>query len=215
MKKTGLFGGTFDPVHNGHLAIGRAALRQLALDVLYFIPAASPPHKDERRITPFPHRVAMLRLALAGEPRFVVSEVEGLRSGPSYTIDTLAHFRRSRERETEFFFLIGLDAFAEITTWKRYGELLHSASFVVINRPSHGCQSVASVVAGSFPDYEAEAEGVWKKEGSNRIYSLAMAPSPVSSSMVRQRLGRGEAVDDLLPPGVPAYLRQHRLLGAA
>lgn len=215
MKKIGLFGGTFDPVHNGHLAVGRAALRQLALDTLYFIPASSPPHKSDQLITPFFHRVAMLRLAVRGEPRFVVSDIEGLRGGPSYTIDTLLQFRQILGPEVDFFFVIGLDAFADITTWKSYHELLNRTSFVVIDRPSLGCQTVAQVVGRCFPAYREEDRGVWSKAGSRGIYSLAMNPVPVSSSMIRDRLRRGEAVDQLTPAGVVEYLRQHRLLSAA
>ncbi|MBI4792652.1 MAG: nicotinate (nicotinamide) nucleotide adenylyltransferase [Deltaproteobacteria bacterium] len=210
MQKIGLFGGTFDPVHIGHLAVGRAALRQLGLDLLYFIPAALPPHKAGQLISPFARRVAMLRLAaVEEEPRFVVSEIEGLRPGPSYTVDTLSQFRQSLGPEAEFFFIIGLDAFAEITTWNRYAELLDNASFVVIDRPSHGRQSVAGVVGRCFPDYREETAGVWSGTGSHRIYSLAMEPVPVSSSLIRARLRQGESVEGLVPPKVAAYLRRN------
>ena len=215
MKKIGLFGGTFDPVHHGHLAVGRAALRQLGFATLYFIPASSPPHKPDQLITPFAHRVAMLRLAVLGEPRFVVSDIEGLRSGPSYTIDTLLQFRRNLGPEADFYFIIGLDAFADLTSWKRYEELLRRTSFVVIARPSHGCRTVAQVVAESFPDYQQEARGIWGRQGSNRIYALEMEPVPVSSSMIRARLRRGEAIDDLSPAGVVDYLQRNRLFSAA
>jgi len=206
MQKIGLFGGTFDPVHNGHLAVGRAALRQLGLDLLYFIPAALPPHKAGQLITPFVQRVAMLRLAVEEEPRFVVSEIEGLRSGPSYTVDTLSQLRRSLGPQAEFFFIIGLDAFAEITTWNRYDELLENASFVVIDRPSHGQQNVADVVGRCFPDYREDTAGVWSGTGRHRIYSLAMEPVPVSSSLIRARLRQGESVEEFVPPKVAAYL---------
>jgi nicotinate-nucleotide adenylyltransferase len=215
MKKIGLFGGTFDPVHNGHLAVGRAALRQLGLDTLYFIPASLPPHKSDQLITPFSHRAAMLRLAVQGEPRFVVSDIEGLRNGPSYTIDTLLQFRQNLGPEADFFFIIGLDAFADITTWKKYRELLNRASFVVIDRPSHACQSVAQVVGRCFPDYQEEDRGIWSKAGRRRIYALAMDPVPVSSSMIRDRLRRGESIGDLTPAGVVDYLQRNRLLPAA
>jgi nicotinate-nucleotide adenylyltransferase len=215
MKKIGLFGGTFDPVHNGHLAVGRAALRQLGLDTLYFIPASLPPHKSDQLITPFSHRAAMLRLAVQGEPRFVVSDIEGLRSGPSYTIDTLLQFRQNLGPEADFFFIIGLDAFADITTWKKYRELLNRTSFVVIDRPSHACQSVAQEVGRCFPDYQEEVRGIWSKAGSRRIYALAMDPVPVSSSMIRDRLRRGEPIGDLTPASVVDYLQVNRLLPAA
>jgi nicotinate-nucleotide adenylyltransferase len=215
MKKIGLFGGTFDPVHNGHLAVGRAALRQLGLDTLYFIPASLPPHKSDQLITPFPHRAAMLRLAVQGEPRFVVSDIEGLRSGPSYTIDTLLQFRQNLGPEADFFFIIGLDAFADITTWKKYRELLNRTSFVVIDRQSHACRSVAQEVGRCFPDYQEEDRGIWSKAGSRRIYSLAMDPVPVSSSMIRDRLRRGESIGDLTPASVVDYLQVNRLLPAA
>lgn len=157
----------------------------------------------------------MLRLAVQGEPRFVVSDIEGQRSGPSYTIDTLSQFRQNLGPEADFFFIIGLDAFADITTWKKYQELLNRTSFVVIDRPSHGCRTVNEVVSKCFPAYEQEEKGIWGCEGSQRIYALEMEPVPVSSSMIRDRLRRGEAIDDLIPAVVVDYLQCNRLFPAA
>ncbi|MFH1218077.1 MAG: nicotinate-nucleotide adenylyltransferase [Pseudomonadota bacterium] len=215
MKKIGLFGGTFDPVHNGHMAVARAVLDQLELDILYFIPAATPPHKADQFITSFDHRLAMLRLALQDEPRFVVSDIEGLRSGPSYTIDTLSQFCRKLGAGVDLFFIIGLDAFAEITTWKGYRELLERSSFVVIDRPSHGNHDLKEVVAGSFPDYQEDGPGIWWKEGGKRIISLSMEPVAVSSSMVRDVLRKGLAVENFIPPAVVSYLLSEHLYGKA
>lgn len=213
MKKIGLFGGTFDPVHNGHMAVAKAVLEQLALDTLYFIPAAEPPHKSSQFITSFAHRVAMLRLALQGEPRYIVSDIEGLRRGPSYTIDTLAQFRRKLGREADLFFIIGLDAFADITSWKCYRELLQGSSFVVIDRPTHGHHALSEVIAGNFPDYRETGAGIWSRKGGKSILALSMEPVAVSSSLVRERLRQGSPVEKLIPPAVVRYLRSERLYG--
>lgn len=211
MRKIGLFGGTFDPVHYGHLAVARSALDKLSFETLYFIPAASPPHKPDQLITPFRHRVVMLQLALRDEPRFVVSEVEGERNGPSYTVDTLVQFQHDLGPDADFFFIIGLDAFADITSWNRYNELLDKTSFVVIDRPFYGCRSVTRVIAEDLPAYRQERERVWCRADGKRIYSLEMEPVDVSSSLVRERLRRGIAVDDMIPEAVLEYLRRNHL----
>lgn len=211
MKQIGLFGGTFDPVHYGHLAVGKAAIARFAFDILYFIPAAVPPHKTERLITPFSHRVAMLRLALKDEPRFVVSEIEGQRNGPSYTIDTLSQFRQGLGPGADFFFIIGLDAFGDITTWNRYRKLLAATSFVVIDRPTHHRRTVAQVVAEDLPDYREAGTGVWRNTAGMHIYALEMNPVAVSSSLVRERLRRRMDVQGMVPQVVVEYLRSNGL----
>ncbi|MFZ5760805.1 MAG: nicotinate-nucleotide adenylyltransferase [Thermodesulfobacteriota bacterium] len=211
MKTIGLFGGTFDPVHNGHLAVARAVLDQLDPALLYFIPAAAPPHKSDLVVTPFAQRLAMLRLALQGQSRYRVSDIEGERPGPSYTIDTLAAFRTEFGENADLFFVIGLDAFAEIGSWKCYRKLLAESSFVVIDRPSHDRRPLGEIVVENFPDYARRPGGSWVGPEGKQIISLAMAPLEVSSSLVRETIRQRGPVDHLLPPLVVRYLHEQGL----
>lgn len=211
MKRIGLFGGTFDPVHNGHLAVGRATLEQLDLGQVLFIPAASPPHKFDQDIGQFQQRVNMLKLALADEPRFAISTVEAERSGPSYTIDTLPLLQKSLGPDVSFYFIIGLDAFAEITTWKKWHELLTAVSFVVIDRPSHKCPGLNQVISTSFPDFSQKSDGLWVSSKGRSIVSLAMEPVAVSSSQIREKLKKDESLFGLTPPAVEQYIIKERL----
>lgn len=211
MQKIGLFGGTFDPVHYGHLAVGKAALDQLDLDQLIFIPAPSPPHKQEEKITPFYQRLAMLELAIGHDQGFSVSPIEAERQGPSYTIDTLAILRRRLERDATFFYVIGLDAFAEIYTWKEYQRLLHEVSFVVIDRPSHDNKTCEEVVLSDLHGYSTTGKGCWRHEDGSVIYRLAMEPVDVSSTAIRELLRKGEAVEGMVPPAVIDYIQENNL----
>ncbi len=214
MRQIGFFGGTFDPVHNGHMAVARAAIEQLYLDELLFIPAASPPHKSDQHITPFSGRVAMLELALADEERFSVSTIEAERGGPSYTIDTLTLFRKRLGPDASFYFIIGLDAFAEITTWKKYRKLLADYNFVVIDRRSHFKSGVKEVVMRFFGEYQQVKEGVRQSQEGSRIYSLSMEPVQVSSSMIRERLGQKQGISGIVPQGVGKYIYANGLYGS-
>ena len=211
MTKIGFLGGTFDPVHYGHLALGRGVAGKLGLDTLYFVPAPSPPHKSGQLITDFHHRVAMLRLAITDDSCLKVSEIEAERNGPSYTIDTLCQFRRQLGPGPDFFFVMGLDAFAEINTWKSYKKLLTTASFVVIDRPGHGPSSIEQVIDDFFPDYCKKGSGVWEAEGQRVICSFTMVPVPVSSTQVRERLRAGKSVRGLVPLEVGEYIEKQKL----
>ncbi|MGA2156939.1 MAG: nicotinate-nucleotide adenylyltransferase [Bryobacteraceae bacterium] len=184
-----IFGGTFDPIHNAHLAIARAALSHFRLDRVLFVPAEHPPHKDGATAAGFDHRVRMAELAVADEPRFAVSRLEeGTRR--SYSIDTIEKVRASLSTADELFFLIGADAFAEIQTWHRWQDVARQVAFLVVSRPGH-----------SF----AVPEGVT----AERLDSPQM---DISSSAIRRGLERGER-DAEVPPPVFDYIKQHGLYG--
>jgi nicotinate-nucleotide adenylyltransferase len=184
-----IFGGTFDPVHNAHLAIARAALAQFHLDRVLLVPAAHPPHKHGATTAGFDDRVHMLEAACAGEPRFAVSRLEeGTRC--SYSIDTIEKVRVSLDAAGELFFLIGADAFAEIRSWYRWQDVVRQVVFLVVGRPG------ASYATPS----EAKAE------------RLDTPHLDISSSAIRQQLGRGELTADV-PPAVLEYITQHGLYG--
>ncbi|MFH1020815.1 MAG: nicotinate-nucleotide adenylyltransferase [Pseudomonadota bacterium] len=212
-SRVGILGGTFDPVHNGHLAVAEAVRQALALSGLIFVPAFLPPHKPTYAISPFAHRVAMLELAIVDRPGFSVSRLEAERVGPSYSIDTLRTLRQVLGRDVHLFFIIGMDAFAEIHTWKAHLELLDHASFVVIGRPDHCRQSCGQTVAANFPGYAfVEARGSWQGDpGQGVIHPVAMVPMKVSSTEIREAIRQGRSVRDLVPATVEDYIKAQGL----
>jgi nicotinate-nucleotide adenylyltransferase len=184
-----IFGGTFDPVHNAHLGVARAALEHRRLDRVLFVPAAHPPHKDGATAAGFDDRVRMVELACADESRFAVSRIEeGTRC--SYSIDTIEKVRASLAVGDELFFLIGADAFADIQTWYRWRDVARQVVFLVVGRPG---------ATYSIPP-EARAE---------RLDSPHL---DISSSSVRQQLGRGEITADV-PAPVIEYIVERGLYG--
>lgn len=213
-KRLGILGGTFDPVHLGHLAVAQVALNALSLDQVLFIPSFKPPHKVDLVITPFADRLAMLKLALAGRPEFSFSALEGERQQLSYTIDTLNELRMSLGEEPDLFFLMGYDAFIEMATWKRYRDIPRLADIVVINRPQSQQGSMAAAVHDVFgvQGSVSQAEpGLWQLAGGGYIHELIMAEVPVSSTAIRQALAMGEDVRAMLPPQVVSYAGEHGL----
>jgi len=130
---------------------------------------------------------------------------------PSYTIDTLTILRRRFKGDVAFFYVIGLDAFAEISTWKQYKRLLHEVSFVVIDRPSHDNKTCEDIVRTELHGYSVNGEGCWRSESGSAIYRLIMAPVAVSSTAIRELLHNGKAVEDMVPPSVIAYIQAKSL----
>ena len=187
-----IFGGTFDPVHRGHLAVARAAARRFRLDRIYFVPADLPPHKQSKSITSFLDRYAMLALALAGEERFVPSAVEfaaGARR-PSYTILTVARFRRTLKRGDRLYLLVGADQFRDLGTWYRVPALVRQVEIIVATRPG------SSLAQG------------WKKLPVGARVLVLETQEPVSATQVRRRAARGRALGRLVPPAVAEYIRK-------
>lgn len=191
--RLGVLGGTFDPVHVGHVALGRAARDQVPLDEVLFVPAGQPWRKASRDITPDQHRLAMVRLAIEGEPAFVVSTIELDREGPSYTADTLEALRGERPG-SELFFIIGEDALADLPNWVRPQRIVELAKLAVARRP--GAQGAPESALSGLRD---------------RIVWLDMPPMDVSATEIRRRLRDGEAVEGMLPAGVEAYIRESGL----
>jgi nicotinate-nucleotide adenylyltransferase len=184
-SRTAMFGGTFDPVHNAHIAIARAAADRFGLEKILFVPAANPPHKPERTTAPYEDRVRMLQLACAADPRFEISRIEE-GSERSYSIITIRKLLDAGFAPLAF--LIGADAFAEITTWRRWREVVASVEFIVVTR------------RGSS----------WHAPEGAVVRELAGIDSDVSSSAVRQAIAAGS--DEVsVPPPVLTYIREHGL----
>lgn len=215
-KRLGILGGTFDPVHLGHLAVAQAALDSLALDQVLFVPSFKPPHKQQQTIAPFSDRLAMLKLALVDEPQFDCSDLEGERQELSYTIDTLKELRQRLDPEVTLFFLMGFDAFVEMASWKCFQGIPNLADLVVINRPQAQQSSLAAAVQDVFGlqnEVVHNQERCWQLAGGGHIHELVMAQVPISSSAIRQALARGGDVSAMLLPQVAAYAMQHGLYG--
>jgi nicotinate-nucleotide adenylyltransferase len=216
-KKIGLLGGTFDPVHNGHLAVADHVLKVLKLDGVWFIPAALPPHKqghaDNLEITGYAHRFAMLERAVAANSSFVVSDIESKRATPSYSIDTINILLQSSLEPVSLYFIIGADAFLEIDTWKRFEDLPDLVSFIVISRPGYPLEKVSQVISSNYPDYTYDqASGIWQSAKSpGKFIPLPMNPVPVSSTVIRDRVRRGDPITAMVPTVVEDYIREQKL----
>ena len=183
--KIGIYGGSFDPVHLGHLLVARAALEELGLDRLFFIPAAQSPFKPESKPAPDALRLQLLRLALAGETRCEVDERELRRGGISYTVDTLREYAQQFPT-ARFFYLIGADHVAKLNGWREPAELARLAEFVVIPRPGEPPVQFPAPFQGRM---------------------LTGFPLGVSSSQIRARVKAGLPVEHLVPPGVAGAIR--------
>lgn len=212
-RRIGILGGTFDPVHIGHLKIAAAVQRRFALDSVVFIPAANPPHKAAIAIAPVKDRIAMLQCAIRGQEGFYLSTMEAERVGPSYSVDTLSRLRAALAGDTELFFIVGIDAFEEIATWKEYRHLPDFAHLVVVNRPHHTLEQLNQLILRHFTGFRYNGDSAaWESPLQiGRIYALSTAPVAVSSTRIRQQVRDGEPVGQLVPPCVAQYIADNGL----
>lgn len=213
MARLGILGGTFDPVHLGHLAVGRAAAAALGLDEVRLVPSRVPPHRAIGPRASGHHRFAMTALAALGEPRWTVSDVELAREGPSFSYDTLASLAAEGRPATQIFFLIGADAFAEIATWSRYPAVLDLAHFVVVARPGSALAEIRTHVPALAPRITtADAAATRATPG---IVLLDAATPEISSTGIRARAARSESLAGLVVEPVEQYIRRHGLYGSS
>jgi nicotinate-nucleotide adenylyltransferase len=204
-----LFGGTFDPIHAGHIAVAQAAQKRFHLDAVYFIPSSRPPHKTRPALTPFVHRYAMVALGCADHPGFVPSLAEAPMDGATphvfYSIDTVRRFRREHP-EDHLYFILGADQFLEIPTWKSYESLLDSCDFIIASRPGFRLDALRLVIP---PEKLGRSTGhdthriVLRK---SVVHLLTTVSSHVSSTEVRHRLSRHQAIHGLVPARIEEYI---------
>lgn len=211
--RIGILGGTFDPVHAGHLLVAQIAKERLALDTLLFVPAHLNPFKQQQAATPFQHRLAMLDLAVAGRPGFFVSAMEGKRTPPSYTIDTIRALRQRLGAGVELFILVGMDAFREVAGWKDGAELARLAHLVVCPRPPHGVAELGEIMARSFPVYRYDAgQLAWLAGiGEGRVIPMQLPALDLSASRIRALVADNGDLAGLVLPEVAQYIASHRL----
>lgn len=214
MARIGLLGGTFDPVHDGHLQLALAARDELSLDSVLLIPAASPPHKCRREVTSFHHRREMLLLALGDAEGLTPCFIEGTLPTPSYTIDTVRILQQQDAIPVEYFFIIGVDAFADLLTWKEYTELLKRVTLVVARRKGFSAQEKLDDIAASL-SYEQCSDRWRSRSGLKDIVFIRSQPREISSSQVRRLLTSGVEVVPGVRPEVLAYANRHNLYTSA
>jgi nicotinate-nucleotide adenylyltransferase len=226
----GLFGGTFDPVHRGHVALAQAALEQCKLHRIHFVPANIPPHKQRQPLTAFLHRFAMLALATAQEKAFVPSLLEApeetaavpkgrpAKDGqekPNYTIDTVRRLRQSCKASDKLFLLIGMDAFADIAKWHQAEALFRECEFVVASRPGYSLADVANALPESLrprpevtrPFHKQPAAGDLVLPGAT-IHLLADLHQPASATAIRQAAAAGKPLGRFVDAPVAEYIKK-------
>ncbi len=193
--RIGVFGGTFDPIHFGHLILAEQCREQAKLDRVLFVPAASPPHKQQQTLTPFGQRVEMLALAISGNPAFQIDELEKDRTGPSFTVDTLSLLTERHSGDT-LAFMIGSDSLRDLPAWYQPRRILELAELLVMERSDWPC---------ACPDALRASLGLGAD--FNLRYQIIAAPLiEIASRDVRQRIAEGRSVRYLLPRAVEAYI---------
>jgi nicotinate-nucleotide adenylyltransferase len=227
-RRIGIYGGTFDPVHYGHLKVAEAVLSAFGLDRIFFVPAFTPPHKRKRMISSPFHRMAMLALATADSPKMFVSTVELEAPSRPYTIETLGRLRTELQ-PARLFFMMGADSFIDVTSWREYEAILSEYDVIVATRPGYRGHDGYDGSTYSKEDNEAAVGalapqlrrlivdlrgGAWPSNedlNSSRIYLTDYVSIDVSATGVREAVEQGRLIDDLVPPSVAAYIEKYRL----
>ena len=218
-RKIALFGGSFDPIHSGHMAVARAADRRFHFDELHFIPSGRPPHKQRYELAPYAHRFAMTGLACADHPHFIPSLAEAGSDFTGrqvfYSIDTVRHFRHLyNHRGDKLYFILGADSFLEIATWREYEALLNTCDFIVASRPGFRTDALRLVIPPALLARPREGEPLDSHAihlCRTTVHLLDTVSSHVSATEVRKRLDRGQSVHGLVPLRVEEYISKQAL----
>lgn len=213
--RTGILGGTFDPVHSGHIAMARASVEAARLDRVILVPCARPPHKERTDLTHGFHRFAMAALAASGDTALAVSSEELRRGGVSYTVETLRAMEREMP-EDEMHLIVGSDSFLEMGLWKDHEEILSRAAIVIIPRPGSEVGRSRRDLAPVLSSALAEPGTPWpfSPRGALPFASVVRSePVEISSTEIRNRLRQGRSIDGMIPPLVEAYVRRQGLYG--
>jgi len=204
--RLGIIGGTFDPIHMGHLRIAEKIFKELELEKVYFIPGALPPHKNREPITPFNDRLAMTRMAIQDLSSLEALDLEGRRQGLSYSIETLREIRRLFQPEPELFFIIGIDAFLEIKTWKEYKRLFDYTNFVIINRPGFPPEELEPFVLSLELGFQREGDNRFVIPSGNILIHHDATLMDISSTRIRELMAAGQSIRFLVPESVRSYI---------
>ncbi len=196
--RLGVFGGTFDPIHNGHLMVAQECRDRLGMDRVLFVPARLPPHKQVRSLTAPHHRMAMVRLAIASNPGFEASSIELSRPGPSYSVDTLLQLRQHQPEDTDMFFIMGADSLNDLASWRDPAGLLANCKLVVVSRPG-------------APAVEPARLDCLYPGADERVIPLQVIGLDIASSDLRSRVAVGKTIRCQLPDDVIAYIESNKL----
>jgi nicotinate-nucleotide adenylyltransferase len=208
--RIGLFGGSFNPIHFGHLRGAEEVREALALDLIYFIPAAIPPHKPDAALAPADHRLRMVQLATKGNRHFMVSDVEIRRSGRSFTVDTLRHFVTTMRGRPDFFLLMGEDQFAELDTWKECDEIGRLCNVAVHKRDSDGAGPRPPLAVLDRFGYAGNNDHYVHPSGHTLSFVRTIF-LPISATLIRRILSERKSIRYLVPSDVADYIQHHGL----
>lgn len=209
--KWGLFGGTFDPIHFGHLRAAEEMMEIFKLNRIIFVPSSRPPHKLEAEITSFYHREQMVRMSIEGNANFSFSEVENLRAGKSYSVETVEYILNKYMENLELYFIVGQDAFEAVTTWKDWEKLLLLCNFAVMTRPGYKNKGLDNILTKEFAArfvYDKEVDG-FKGPTGHAIYFRNTTFLDISSSRIRTMAKTGNSVRYLTPDNVRQYIAKN------
>ena len=213
--KIGLFGGTFNPIHIGHLQSALDVLTQFSLELIYFIPSALPPHKTKGILATARNRSEMVRLTIENYPQLNLNDIELNRTGPSYTIDTIRYFKTKMSTDSKLYFILGVDAFMEIHTWKNFLNLFEEVAFIVMSRPQGSTTTPNFETAvESFVQRNISLEFKLSAQGQSLIHPryqtihlTRVVPIDIASSKIRQMIRNGKDITQWVDPGVAHYIR--------
>jgi nicotinate-nucleotide adenylyltransferase len=210
--RVGLFGGTFNPVHWGHLKTADEIRRIFDLTRVIFIPTNISPHKESEEVVPAHHRLKMLDLVVEDNPYFFASDVELKRHDRSYSIETITYFTETLGKELALFFILGMDAFLEINTWKNYQELFSLCNFIVMTRPGYEVKGIHNVIPSQlmkdFTYRPAEKRFIHRSQLS--IYFTEVTPIDISSHSIRTLMKNNLSINTMLPEKVKHYVEEHQ-----
>jgi len=201
-KKIGIMGGTFNPIHHGHLVTAQEALDQFDLDTVIFIPTGDPPHKVLDHLAGAEDRYLMTVIATSSNSSFFVSRMEIDRKGRSYTIDTVKELRKTSDLDPELFFITGADAILEILSWKDTGEIVTLAKFIAATRPGYDLSKMKDLKSTLFTSEE---------EANGRVFIMEIPALSISSTNIRERIRSSRPINYLVPEGVNNYIQKHGL----
>ena len=215
----GLFGGTFDPIHRGHLTVARAAQQRFQLSRILFVPAASPPHKQGQKLTPYPHRYAMTALAIEGEKTFIPSAMESVEERgdtPSYSIETVRRLKQQLKKSDRLFFLVGMDQFQDIAKWREPEALLRETEFIVMNRPGWSLAEVGASLPESMQPSREVIKAIKGQPVAGDflilegifLHLLTDVSEKISATQIRKAAQSGRKLDSLVGPAVAEYIRK-------
>lgn len=212
IRRLGIVGGTFNPIHVGHLQSAEEVCEDFNLERIIFMVSAVPPHKASTGIIDAAHRYEMVRRAVKGNPCFDASNLEIKREGKSYTVDTLSYFRKRLGADADIYFILGLDAFSEIATWRDYRRLFKFAHFIVTDRPTRQAMepecSLPPEIAGLF---SRDQDGSLVHESGTRLFYHNITALDISATHIRGLVGAGKSIRYLVPPAVYRYIQQKGL----